>query len=71
VSGTALRGFVAVVADAVGAIDGDQQRVEVQIVQMRRAAADLRQQVGPPDHLVERPRADRWRGSRAPPARRR
>ena len=36
----------------------DQQRVQVQVVEMGRAAAHLVQQVGPPDHVLERARAE-------------
>jgi hypothetical protein len=50
--------LVAVIDDPVRAIDGDQHRVEVEVVEMRRTPADLRQEVGAPDHLIERPRAD-------------
>jgi hypothetical protein len=56
--------LVAVIDDPVRAIDGDQHRVEVEIVQMRGPPADLRQQIGPPDHLVERPRPMEARSSR-------
>jgi hypothetical protein len=47
-----------VVGDPVRAIHGDEQRVEVQIVQMRGATADLGQQIGPSDDLVDAARAD-------------
>ncbi len=51
--------LVPVITDVLRAIDGDQKRVEVQIIQMRRTPADLRQQIGPPDDLVNRTRAQR------------
>ena len=49
---------VAVIGDLVCTIDRDQQRVQVQIIQMRRATRHLRQQISAPDHLVQGPRAD-------------
>ena len=45
-----------VVFDHVRFIDPDQHRVEVEIIEMRRPAADLGQHVGAPQHLVDRAR---------------
>ena len=50
--------FLAVVDDLVRTIDTDQERVQIEIVEMGRTAADLLQQIGTPDHLVEGLRPD-------------
>ena len=49
----------AVIFDRMRPIDSDQKRVEIQIVQMRRPTRNLRQQISPPDHLIQRPCPDR------------
>ena len=51
--------LVAVVGDPVRPIHGQQKRVQVKIVQVGRATADLCQQVGAANHLIQRTRADR------------
>ena len=48
-----------VVGDLLRPIDGDQQWVEVEVVQMCRPARHLAQQIRPPDNLIHRARANR------------
>ncbi len=57
--GNLVARLAAVVLDLVGPIDGDQKRIEIKIVQVGRATADLREKVGTADHLVERTGTDR------------
>ena len=51
--------FVAVIDDFGCTIDGDQQRVEIQIVKVGRPTADLRQQIGTANHVIQTTRPDR------------
>ena len=50
--------FRAVIGDPICPIHRDQQRVQVQIIQIGRTPADLSQQIRPPDNLIHRPRPD-------------
>mmetsp|Transcript_7112 Transcript_7112/g.11612 ORF Transcript_7112/g.11612 Transcript_7112/m.11612 type:complete len:430 (+) Transcript_7112:1278-2567(+) len=51
--------LIAVVNNLGRAIDGDQHRVQVQIIKVGRATADLRQQVRTANHLIQGLRTDR------------
>ena len=51
--------LVAVVNNLGCTIDGNQQRVQIEIIQMGRATADLRQQISTTNHIIQRPRTDR------------
>ena len=50
--------LVAVISDLFRAIDCDQQWVQVKIIKMRRTTANLRQQIGTADNIIQRTRTD-------------
>ena len=56
--GHVVAGFRAVIGDLRRAIDGDQQRVKIKVIQMRRAARNLTKQIRPTDDFIHRPRAN-------------
>ena len=44
------------VADFLAFVDSDQKRIQIQVVEVRGSARNLRQKVGTSDDLVKRPR---------------
>ena len=59
VSGTSLRQPIELVAAVLAGVDLGQERVEVEIVEVGVAAADLAQEIGAADRLLQRAQAQR------------